>query len=115
MDARSSLLLSIIDLSTFRDTMKTLHNCSLNQTHRSINIMVLYSRDQDFFTLFEKVLLDCANVLNITYVLVELWVNGHMFCPNCKPFAMFVLIFYVKNKGNARGVLGHHFFNKTHG
>ena len=76
--------------------------------------MILDPRNQDLLTFLEQVLLDCANMLNITDVLVEFRVNGHVLSPDCKSFAMLVLVLNVENKRDAGRVFGHHLFDEAH-
>ena len=114
MNSRRTLLMNIINEAAFRDTMQTLHNGGLDQTNRTINVMILNSRDQDFFALFQKVLLNCSDVCNVTDVLVESWVNSHVLGSHGEPLSMLVLVFDVENKWNASWIFTHHLFEEAH-
>ena len=109
-----SLLLSIIDEATFADTMQAAHNSSLNEAHRAINVVILDSRNQDLLALLEQVLLDRANVLNVADVLVKLWVYSHVLGADGEALPVLILVLDVKYEWDARWVLRHHFFQKTH-
>lgn len=51
MDACGSLLLRVVDGVTFLNPMQTAHDSRLDQTHRSIHVVILYSWDQNLFAL----------------------------------------------------------------
>ena len=110
-----SLLLGIIDKASLRYSVQTPHDRRLNQTHRPVNVVVLDSWDQNFFGLFEQILLDGADVLDIADVLVEARIDGHVLRSHSEPLSMFVFVFDVEHKRDACRVLAHHFFQKTHG
>ena len=52
-------------------------------------------------------------MLDIINVLVESRINRHVFCSDSESLSMFVLVLNVEDKGDARGVLGHHFLQKA--
>ena len=94
--------------------MQTLHDCGLDKTDRSINIVVLDARDQNLLTLLEQVLLNRSNMSDITDVFVESWIDCHVLRPNSKSLTMLILIFDVEDEGDARRVLAHHFLEEAH-
>ena len=53
-------------------------------------------------------------MLDIAYVLIEFWIDGHVFGANSEALPMLVLILDVQNEGNASWILCHHFFQETH-
>ena len=114
MDAGGSLLLRIIDQFTFRDAVQAAHDCRLDEADRPVNIVVLDARDQNLFAFLQEVLLDRADVLDVTDVLVEARINGHVFGPHSESFPVLVLIFYVQNEGDASRVLPHHLLEEAH-
>lgn len=76
--------------------------------------MILDPWDQNLFTLLKQVFLDRADVLNVTDILIESWVNGHVFCPNCKSFTVLVLVLDVEDKWDASWVSAHHLLHEIH-
>lgn len=51
-------------------------------------------------------------MLNIFDVLVELWINRHMFGSHCKSLAMLLSAADVKHEWNKVWVFGHHFLQE---
>lgn len=70
--------------------METFHNRRLNQAHRSVNVVVLDFRNQYLPSLLNQIVLDCPDVSDVFDVLVELWVDSHLFGTDCKSFSMFL-------------------------
>ena len=89
--------------------MQAPHNRGLDEAHRSVNIMILDSRDQNLFTFLQKVLLDGPNVLDVADILVELWIDCHVLRSHSKPLSMLILVLNIKHKGYASWILAHHF------
>ena len=112
MDSSRTFLLLVIQDVSFRNSMQTAHYSGLNKTDRSVNIMVLNPRDQNFFTFFDKVVLYSPDAFDAGYVFVELWIKRHMFGTNCKSLSMFVFMFYIQNEWYACWILGQHLFNE---
>lgn len=92
--------------------METFHNRCLNQAHRSIYVVVLNLRNQYLPSLLNQIVLNCPDVTNVFYVLVELWVDSHLLGTDCKSLSMFLGTSDVKNERNTVRVFGHHFFQK---
>ena len=95
MYSSCSHLFLIIKNVSFLHSVKTPHDGSLNETNRSIDIVVVYSRDQNFFTLFDEVVLYCAYTFDARNVLVEFRINCHMLGSDGKSLCMLVLILDV--------------------
>jgi hypothetical protein len=53
-------------------------------------------------------------MLYVANVLVEFWVNCHMFGADGEPLTVLASFFDIKNEWDACWVFGHHFFDKTH-
>ena len=49
MDASGSLLRCVIEFLSLQNLMQTPHDCSLDHTHRLVDIVVLNARDERFF------------------------------------------------------------------
>ena len=115
MDARRALLLHVVDGFVVVDPMQTSHDRGLNQAHRSVHVVVLQFGNEYFVGLLDEVLLDCSDALNVLDVLVELWINRHVLCAHCKPFAMLIRASNIKHERNYISVLAHHFLEKCDG
>ena len=94
--------------------METLHDGCLNETNRAINIVILYSWDENLFALFEQVLLDSANMLDIADILVKFRIDSHMLGSDCKSLSMLVLILNIEHKGDTSWIFCHHLLYKAH-
>lgn len=112
MDTCGSLLLSVVDTAAFRDTVQTAHDSGLDKADRPIDVVVLDARHKHLFALLEQVLLNSADVLNVADVLVESWVNGHVFGTHGESLPMLVLVFDIENEGDAGWILAHHLFEE---
>ena len=75
--------------------------------------MVLDARYEHFFAFLQQIFLNGSDVLNITDILVESRINGHVLGTHCKALSMLILVFDIENEGNAGGILGHHLFEKA--
>ena len=53
-------------------------------------------------------------MLNIADILIEFWIDCHVFGTDSEALPVLVLILDVKNEGNASRILRHHFFEETH-
>ena len=112
MDSCCSFLACIKHDTSFLNPVQTSHDRCLYQTHGSIYVVVLYAWDQHLLCLLHEVVLDGADVLDIADVLVELWVDGHVFGTHGKPLPMLVLVLDVEHEWYACWVLGHHLFQE---
>ena len=62
---------------------------------------------------FDQIILNSSDVNKILNIFIKSWVDSHVFCSNSKPFTMFLLTFYVKDKWDDLLVLSHHLFDKV--
>ena len=114
MNPCCSLLRLVIEFLAINDFLETAHDCSLDHTDAPIYIVVFNARDQSFFSVFDEVILNNPYVLNTADVLIELWVDGHVFGTDCESFTVFVLRFNVQNERNARRELSHQLLKVLH-
>ena len=114
MDSGCTLLRLVVDEAALRYPVQALHDRRLDQTHRSVYVVILDSRDQNLLALLEQVLLNSSDVRNVAYVLVEPRIDGHVLGADRESFAMFVLVLNVEDERNARRILAHHLLQEAH-
>lgn len=112
VDSGRTLLLRIVDRLALAKAMQAAHDGRLDQTHRSVNVVVLELWDQHLIGLLDQVILDRADVLNVLDVFIKARINRHVLGPDCEPLAMLLSAPDVQNERNQVLVLSHHLLQK---
>ena len=114
VNSSCALLSFIVDEAALRYAVQALHDSGLDQTYRSVHVVILNAWDQNFLALLQQILLNRSDVRNVAYILVESRVDSHVFGSHRKPFTVLIFVLDVEDEGDARRILAHHFLQKAH-
>ena len=104
--------LRIENRCTFSYLSQTSDNSSMNETYRFIDIRIVNSGYESFFSFLYQILLNDSDTGHIFNVLIESRVDCHVLSSNSESLLVFIFICNTDNEGDARGIFFHHFIHK---